>query len=156
MFFLQGCHQSAKCHIVSKPQTRKEILRKQGRCFVCFKKGHLSRACSSMIRCSLCKLRHHMAICDPNGHVLPAKSVNPSPLHQTNTFSGANPRQSEGQISQLPDRNPTAAHSNVPQSSPGRLLQPRALQPQNYLWSQKMPSFFKRPRAIILPRRSLI
>eukprot|EP00795_Rhopilema_esculentum_P014292 gene14292-5330_t len=90
--FCKGTHQSAKCHIVSNPQARKEILRKQGRCYVCLKKGHLSRACSSNIRCYSCKLRHHVSICESRGQAPHAELANPLQLHQSSVHQGVNPR----------------------------------------------------------------
>lgn len=84
--YCKGPHPSAKCNIVSNPQARKEILRKQGRCFVCLKKGHLSRNCSSNIWCFHCKQRHHASLCVNNapqfatqaGNLsMPANSPNP-------------------------------------------------------------------------------
>ena len=38
-------HASNKCKTVTDVQARREILRKEGRCYVCLKKRHLSRDC---------------------------------------------------------------------------------------------------------------
>ncbi len=62
--FCKNHHLSAKCTVVTDPAQRKQILLKQGQCFVCLKKGHRSRECKSNVYCFICKQRHHQAICD--------------------------------------------------------------------------------------------
>ena len=62
--FCKGSHPSAKCHIVTDVNQRKGILRKQGHCFICLKRGHISRECPSRILCFVCKQRHHSSICE--------------------------------------------------------------------------------------------
>ena len=60
------CHQnhpSASCRSVSDVASRKQILRKTGRCFVCLRKNHMSRECRSNVKCSNCEGRHHTSIC---------------------------------------------------------------------------------------------
>ena len=46
---------------------RKDLLIKQGRCFVCLRKDHLSRNCPSKNQCFKCKGRHHISICPSDG-----------------------------------------------------------------------------------------
>ena len=46
---------------------RKDLLIKQGRCFVCLRKDHLSRNCPSKNQCYKCKGRHHISICPSDG-----------------------------------------------------------------------------------------
>ena len=96
--FCKGSHPSVKCNIITNSAARKDILRKQGRCFVCLKKGHLARECASNIRCHNCKQRHHASICG-NMSVTPVFSNAPfqnqtrfgNPQHQrTNSLQ---PRQ---------------------------------------------------------------
>ncbi|XP_065902449.1 uncharacterized protein [Dysidea avara] len=55
------------------------ILRRSGRCFICLRRGHLSRECKSTGRCRTCKDRHHTSICDhpttgPCGRKISAQS----------------------------------------------------------------------------------
>jgi len=38
-------HKSANCETVVQVGLRKQILKRTGRCFVCLRKGHLSREC---------------------------------------------------------------------------------------------------------------
>ena len=45
-------------------RARKNLLRVQGRCFLCLKRSHLSKDCTSSIKCAKCSRRHHLSICD--------------------------------------------------------------------------------------------
>lgn len=46
-------------------EDRKAILMKQGRCFICLRRGsHLACNCDSKIQCLECGNRHHLAVCD--------------------------------------------------------------------------------------------
>ena len=45
-------------------QKRKEILRRSGRCYVCTRKNHISKNCTSRSRCPKCQGRHHLSICE--------------------------------------------------------------------------------------------
>ena len=56
-------HPSTSCPTVSDIETRKQRLKKTGRCFVCLKRFHLGRNCHSTLRCSKCNGRHHVSIC---------------------------------------------------------------------------------------------
>ena len=42
---------------------RKHILRQEGRCFSCLKKGHVSHMCRQNRKCSQCGGKHHLSIC---------------------------------------------------------------------------------------------
>ena len=60
------CHQphlSNSCQAVESTEERRRILREAGRCYVCLKKGHISRQCRSNARCTRCHGRHHSSIC---------------------------------------------------------------------------------------------
>jgi hypothetical protein len=61
--FCQQGHTSESCRIVSQVEDRKQLLMKTGRCFICLRRGHLSRDCQSSIKCSKCRGRHHVSIC---------------------------------------------------------------------------------------------
>lgn len=61
-------HPSDSCKMVTNPAARKDILIKQGRCFVCLRKDHLSRNCPSKNECFKCKGKHHISICPSNGN----------------------------------------------------------------------------------------
>ena len=56
-------HRSKACTAVPTVEARKLALRQSGRCYICLKRNHISRACRSPIRCSRCKGKHHDSIC---------------------------------------------------------------------------------------------
>ena len=62
--FCNQDHQSSNCSVVTSPESRKQILKRKGKCFLCLKTGHLSRSCQSSVKCFKCKGPHHVAICD--------------------------------------------------------------------------------------------
>ena len=65
-------HQRHLCQLVLDPETRKQSLRRSGRCFNCLTRGHLGRDCRSKLRCATCVGRHHLSICDKTGqHAIP-------------------------------------------------------------------------------------
>ena len=62
--YCQGRHTTDSCKEVGSAKERKQILRSSGRCFVCLRRGHVSRNCRSRGRCRGCGGRHHTTICD--------------------------------------------------------------------------------------------
>ena len=56
-----NAHFSASCQTVSDPKDRFEILKRDGRCFVCLKTGHQGSACKK--KCRRCQGNHHQSIC---------------------------------------------------------------------------------------------
>ena len=44
-------------------EERRRILRDNGRCFVCLKRGHIVQNCRSKSKCSTCNGRHHRSLC---------------------------------------------------------------------------------------------
>ena len=42
---------------------RKNIVQTSKRCFMCLKSSHLTKDCSSKIKCFKCSKRHHVALC---------------------------------------------------------------------------------------------
>ena len=65
--YCKQSHPSNACKIVTNSAARKDLLIKQGRCFVCLRKDHLSRNCKSKNQCFKCKGRHHISICPSDG-----------------------------------------------------------------------------------------
>lgn len=79
--FCQQNHPSQECQSVTDLETRRSSLRKNGRCFVCLRRGHISRTCNSKIKCQKCKGRHHAAVYPENSSPAvdrPNQSVVPS------------------------------------------------------------------------------
>ena len=66
--YCKQSHPSNSCKMVTNPAARKNILMKQGRCFVCLRKDHLSKNCPSKHECFKCKGKHHISICLSNGN----------------------------------------------------------------------------------------
>ena len=57
-------HPHEECDGVLDPKTRKTLLLKYGRCFLCLVKGHRASNYSSKIKCLNCNRSHHVALCD--------------------------------------------------------------------------------------------
>ena len=76
-------HLSSSCTVVTNVDTRKESLRKSGRCYVCLRKYHIGRDCRSTASCSKCHGRHHVSICP--------RSVKPRASSDTTSEAQENP-----------------------------------------------------------------
>ena len=61
--YCQQAHSSDSCQVVSHPNAHKQVLQKAGRCFVCLRRGHISRECRRQGRCPKCGGKHHGSIC---------------------------------------------------------------------------------------------
>ena len=61
--FCQQNYPSQNCQTVTGIDSCCEVLRKTGRCYICLRKGHVSRSCHSRFKCLNCRGRHHVAIC---------------------------------------------------------------------------------------------
>ena len=59
-------HFSASCEVVRDVAARADILKKEGRCFLCFGKGHRAAQCVVSRRCRHCKRKHHQSLCQGN------------------------------------------------------------------------------------------
>ena len=59
--FCHGQHHTAQCHVVTDIRERRNILRRQGRCYLCLRKaGHLANNSDVSIKCFNCRGRHHV------------------------------------------------------------------------------------------------
>ena len=65
--FCEQGHASSSCTVVTDVSARKEALRKSGRCYVCLRKGHISRDCRSTGCCNKCRGRHHSTVSPRRG-----------------------------------------------------------------------------------------
>ena len=61
--FCNQQHRSENCQVKKTAEERKQILKRNGRCFICLRRGHISRECRSRVRCSGCGGKHHLAVC---------------------------------------------------------------------------------------------
>ena len=66
----------SKCRVVSDHEARKQVLRKERRCFTCLKVGHQSKDCSKS--CYHCKQSHHSAICNKGKKKFDFKNSKPT------------------------------------------------------------------------------
>ena len=69
--FCKEGHYSASCTKVQDVQLRKELLRRERRCFSCLSVGHKVSQCTSSRRCRNCNRQHHQSICDAQENVPP-------------------------------------------------------------------------------------
>ena len=106
-------HASNACKNVTSIAARKEILKRAGHCFVCLKRNHISKNCSSRMKCLKCGRQNHISICtsDTNNEVKSLHTPNvegsaSSPQSQT---SCSPPRESSGR--------PTVLYVNAHPSS---------------------------------------
>ena len=65
-FCLQDDHSSVQCRKISDVHQRKRIIQERKLCRNCLQPGHFAGDCRSKNRCSVCKGRHHTAICLKN------------------------------------------------------------------------------------------
>ena len=62
--YCKAKHFSASCGALTDVTTaRLDILRKEGRCFLCLSRGHRVSNCTSTRRCRKCNQKHHQSIC---------------------------------------------------------------------------------------------
>ena len=102
--YCRQLHSSVNCKIVSDIRARKNLLRRQGRCFICLRRNHLAKNCTSTSQCLNCSGRHHVSICEAylshgtvgagntvqsNSHALApeASSFKPQAKNETSTDS---------------------------------------------------------------------
>ena len=62
--FCKQSHPSASFGTVTDISARRNLLKQQGRCFVCLRRNHLARNCSLNKVCRICSGNHHMSICE--------------------------------------------------------------------------------------------
>jgi hypothetical protein len=56
-----------ECIQITDVNERKQLIRKYGRCFICLKKGHISKNCSSNVNCNACGKQHHRSVREGTG-----------------------------------------------------------------------------------------
>ena len=56
-------HFSASCEKVKDVPARRDVLKKEGRCFLCLAPGHRVSDCSHTRRCCHCGRKHHQSLC---------------------------------------------------------------------------------------------
>ena len=84
-------HYSASCDRVTNANERKEVLKRDRRCFVCLGKNHRSAQCDPKRRCRRCGGGHHQSICEKSNHSYqpnpPKPLINPPPPNEGNSVN---------------------------------------------------------------------
>ena len=73
--FCKKNHKSINCMTVTEPKARRTILRRNGKCFVFLKGGHISTNCPSRAKYFNCEGRHHVTICERIRNTLTSRNV---------------------------------------------------------------------------------
>ena len=61
--YCKGDHCSASCEQVNTMVDRREVLLKEGCCFLCLTSGHRANQCSSNRKCHKYNQKHHQSLC---------------------------------------------------------------------------------------------
>ncbi|XP_065679841.1 uncharacterized protein LOC136094152 [Hydra vulgaris] len=61
--FCDRSHKSQYCKFITDIQNRKRIICEKHLCFKCLGSGHISKNCTSRIKCFKCGNQHHIALC---------------------------------------------------------------------------------------------
>ena len=79
-------HVEMTCKNIEDPEERKELLVKQGCCFMCLYKGHRAFKCRFKSLCKLCKhAEHHVSLCSSSNNAISFVDV---PLLRSNAPPG--------------------------------------------------------------------
>jgi len=62
--YCKQAHTSNSCNVVTDVAARKKVLMRTGRCFICLRRGHISKECRSKGKCIKCNGLHHISICN--------------------------------------------------------------------------------------------
>ena len=85
--YCNALHYSASCEKVKDPEARRKILGQSGRCFICLRKGHQAKSCTSTRGCRHCQRRHHQSICPQLQREPPQHPQEPPPAPRTSKDS---------------------------------------------------------------------
>ena len=99
--FRKKNHKSINCMTVTEPETRRTMLRRNGRCFAGLKSGHISANCSSRAKCFNCEGRHHVTICERTNNTVTSRNLG---------SEGATPHRSEPPQDTSGDTGASAMH----------------------------------------------
>ena len=112
--YCRQSHLSHSCGIVPQLQARRQVLLKAGRCFICLRRGHISRECRSSMRCSKCRGRHHISIC-PSSFTDSSVHTGTGAFNDTNHSQGSVP---DASTSRPPGGSPAAQRSGLNAGAP--------------------------------------
>ena len=60
--FCREAHPTSQGHVITNRDARRQILKKQGRCFICLKRNHIAKDGASRNTCFKCSGRHHVSL----------------------------------------------------------------------------------------------
>ena len=103
--YCKGGHFSASCESVTDPRARFEILKRDGRCFVCLSLDHQSTSCEK--NCRRCNGNHHQSICRRQTHRKSQHDLSANKNSQETQNSTLVTQSTE--VSQLPQSTTTAS-----------------------------------------------
>ena len=92
--FCKQEHKSVDCVVVTNVSERKDILKKQGRGFICLKRSHIAKNCNFKRGCSNRSQRHHSSLCTANE--TPASSNYAAGVTQPSTQESGQPKAAIG------------------------------------------------------------
>ncbi|KAL9977060.1 hypothetical protein ACROYT_G014424 [Oculina patagonica] len=116
-------HFSASCNKVTDINARRDILRRDKRCFMCLKKGHLVDQCDKS--CRNCKRRHHQSICQAQSPGEPLNSQPPTPKENSPQSEPETQVQNHGNATRVNTANaetPTTQLTTSTSSNKGSVL----------------------------------
>ena len=64
IFCKKGDHTFNRCPVITNIRSRKDLVFRERRCFVCLGKGHSAKNCKLRYTCRKCNGRHNIALCD--------------------------------------------------------------------------------------------
>ena len=118
--FCKKSHSSAKCRKVTNTRSRRDILIKEKRCFVCLARGHRSQGCREKYSCNRCNKRHHISICDEGKQ---RSEVDTTSTNQISTDANSEPKSETKPCScSCKESVPTPVSSNCAQVSSRSVL----------------------------------
>ena len=110
-------HYPTDCDTITTVDARKQLLRRNGRCFSCLRRGHLSRDCRSASRCRGCRGRHHTSICE--------SSSTSKPINRGSSQSHT-PNSGSSTVAPNPTSTPPVSTSSTPSITTHSALNPSA------------------------------
>ena len=102
--YCAGNHYSASCDHVTDTNARKEILKRDRRCFVCLRRGHRNDQCQQNKSCRCCQGNHHQSICER-----PFQPVGSTPPVHTNSNLAGESRSTNEEHTELNDKDSSSA-----------------------------------------------
>ena len=118
--YCRKSHYSASCEQFRDTDTRKNILKRDGRCFHCLGRGHRARECDPSKKCRKCQGSHHQSICTEQNPNLTESSRTVKPNHDKEDPKKESARPS-GQKTQK-DHEVTMVNRNAPKNNRSRKI----------------------------------